>query len=166
MGKRLFAQPVSGFYDANQPLSIEGMVWDKKRRVRDDQGRLKCDYTCDETAEFGAVGGGAMTRIKRFDDPLKQRTFSHKNLLFPSDRSVRREIRRGFADTEHVDEWEKKILSTQGRRGSYNTQRQAMNLLADDFRRGLPNPASSYRLATPFALDYEPRDARSPAVLR
>ena len=101
-----------------------------------------------------------MTRLKRYSEPLKCRTYSHKDLLFPSAKTVKREIRRGFSDLGHVDEWEKKILSTQGRRGVYNTQHQAMRALNDDFRKGLPNPAapfnpaSSYRLATPFALDY------------
>ena len=56
-GKRLFAQPVSGFLDANQPLSLEGMVWDKKRRVRDDSGRLKCDFHCADAAS--AFGGSS-----------------------------------------------------------------------------------------------------------
>ena len=57
---------------------------------------------------------------------------------------MRREIRRGFSDLSAVGGWERKILATQGRRQTYNTQHSAMAVLKDDFRRSMSNPALAY----------------------
>ena len=46
---------------------------------------------------------------------------------------------------KRVDEWEKKILSTQGQRTVYKTQNEAMRVLANDFRASMTNPSRSCR---------------------
>ena len=66
-------------------------------------------------------------------------------MLFPSDRSVKREIREGFKYVEHADEWEKTILQTQGQKRTYYTQDQAMQVL-----RRLPRVAPAAGLGVPY----------------
>ena len=139
-GKRHYMAPSTGFYTSEQPLSVSGQKWDKKRKVRDESGRLKSQFSCSDTNEFGDMG-----TIRHYDDVNKTRTYSHKPLLFPSNRSMQTEISRGFGDLHCVDEWEKKILSTQGQRTVYKTQNEAMKVLANDFRASMANPARTYR---------------------
>ena len=131
----------TSYYTADQLLSVDGCICDKVRVVLDERtGAPRRDYRNDETKEYGD-----MMNMKRSDDPLKSRTFSHKEVLFPSDRSVKREIREGFKYVEHADEWEKTILQTQGQKRTYYTQDQAMQVLRDDFRASLPRPGSACR---------------------
>ena len=131
----------TSYYTADQLLSVDGCICDKVRVVLDERtGEPRRDYRNDETKEYGD-----MMNMKRSDDPLKSRTFSHKEVLFPSDRSVKREIREGFKYVEHADEWEKTILQTQGQKRTYYTQDQAMQVLRDDFRASLPRPGSACR---------------------
>ena len=131
----------TSYYTADQLLSVDGCICDKVRVVLDERtGEPRRDYRNDETREYGD-----MMNMKRSDDPLKSRTFSHKEVLFPSDRSVKREIREGFKYVEHADEWEKTILQTQGQKRTYYTQDQAMQVLRDDFRASLPRPGSARR---------------------
>ena len=131
----------TSYYTADQLLSVDGCICDKVRVVLDERtGEPRRDYRNDETKEYGD-----MMNMKRSDDPLKSRTFSHKEVLFPSDRSVKREIREGFSYVEHADEWEKTILQTQGQKRTYYTQDQAMQVLRDDFRASLPRPGSACR---------------------
>jgi len=139
-GKRHYVAPSTGFYTSEQPLSASGEKWDKKRKVRDGCGRLKSQFSCSDTNEFGEMGN-----IRHYSDVNKMRTYSHKPLLFPSNRSMQAEIGRGFGDLHCVDEWEKKILSTQGQRTVYKTQNEAMKVLANDFRASMANPARTYR---------------------
>jgi hypothetical protein len=131
----------TSYYTADQLLSVDGCICDKVRVVLDERtGEPRRDYRNDETREYGD-----MMNMKRSDDPLKSRTFSHKEVLFPSDRSVKREIKEGFKYVEHADEWEKTILQTQGQKRTYYTQDQAMQVLRDDFRASLPRPGSACR---------------------
>ena len=131
-GKRHFTAPSTGFYTSEQPLSVSGQKWDKKRKVRDSEGRLKSRFSCAETSEFGDMG-----TIRHYDDKNKTRTYSHKTLLFPSNKSIATDIKTGFGDLHCVGEWEKKILSTQGQRTVYKTQNEAMKVLANDFRQSM-----------------------------
>ena len=74
----------TSYYTADQLLSVDGCICDKVRVVLDERtGEPRRDYRNDETREYGD-----MMNMKRSDDPLKSRTFSHKEVLFPSDRSV------------------------------------------------------------------------------
>ena len=131
----------TSYYTADQLLSVDGCICDKVRVVLDERtGEPRRDYRNDATKEYGD-----MMNMKRSDDPLKSRTFSHGEVLFPSDRSVKREIREGFKYVEHADEWEKTILQTQGQKRTYYTQDQAMQVLRDDFRASLPRPGSACR---------------------
>ena len=131
----------TSYYTSDQLLSVDGCICDKVRVVLDERtGEPRRDYRNDATKEYGD-----MMNMKRSDDPLKSRTFSHGEVLFPSDRSVKREIREGFKYIEHADEWEKTILQTQGQKRTYYTQDQAMQVLRDDFRASLPRPGSACR---------------------
>ncbi len=131
----------TSYYTSDQLLSVDGCICDKVRVVLDERtGEPRRDYRNDATKEYGD-----MMNMKRSDDPLKSRTFSHGEVLFPSDRSVKREIREGFKYVEHADEWEKTILQTQGQKRTYYTQDQAMQVLRDDFRASLPRPGSACR---------------------
>ena len=55
-GKRHFTAPSTGFYTSDQPLSVSGQKWDKKRKVKDDVGRFKSRFSCSDTMEFGDMG--------------------------------------------------------------------------------------------------------------
>jgi hypothetical protein len=55
-GKRHFTAPSTGFYTSDQPLSVSGQKWDKKRKVRDEAGQFKSRFSCSDTSEFGDMG--------------------------------------------------------------------------------------------------------------
>ncbi|KAJ1455387.1 hypothetical protein M885DRAFT_217483 [Pelagophyceae sp. CCMP2097] len=93
------------------------MIWTRKAKVCDSGGQLRSRFSSGETAEYGDMGV-----IRRFAEP-QTRTFSHKDVVFPNQRSMAREIKAGFRDTAVNGPWERKILETQGQRPTQLTQR-------------------------------------------
>jgi len=90
------------------PLSIKGMRWDKKRRVYDKNGNRTYDLIS------GAYEQKELYGALRAFGGERSRTFSHKDLILPSNTSVQREIKEGVKSLEICDEWERKIMKTQG----------------------------------------------------
>ena len=58
----------------------------------------------------------------------QSRTFSHGELILPSNKSVEKEIREGVSGLHICDEWEKKIMKTQGRPNKMISFREAFTL--------------------------------------
>jgi len=104
------------------PLSIKGMRWDTKKRVYDENGNRRYDLISgayEQKELFGALRsyGGEQSR-----------TFSHGELILASNKSVEREIREGPSGLHICDEWEKKIMKTQGRPNKMISFREAFTL--------------------------------------
>ena len=55
-GKRHYVATSTEFYTSEQPLSVSGQKWDRKRKVQDGTGRFKAQFSCNETSEFGDMG--------------------------------------------------------------------------------------------------------------
>ena len=90
------------------PLSIKGMRWDTKRRVYDANGNRTYDLIS------GAYEQRELYGALRSFGGERSRTFSHKDLILPSNKSVSREIKEGVGGLDICDEWEKKIMKGQG----------------------------------------------------
>jgi hypothetical protein len=129
------------YYTSDQLLSVDGCICDKVRVVTHEKtGAPARDYRCSNTKEYGD-----MMNTKKGSGVLQSRTFSHGEVLFPTDASVKREIRDGFSYLEHTSDWEKTIIKSQGQRPVGLPQDQAMQVLRDDFRASMARPGSACR---------------------
>ena len=52
-GRRHFAQQESGFYTAEQPLSVDGLAWARRRKVLGADGARTATFKCETTNEYG-----------------------------------------------------------------------------------------------------------------
>ncbi|GMH84195.1 hypothetical protein TL16_g09847 [Triparma laevis f. inornata] len=84
------------------------MRWDAKRRVYDKNGNRMYDLIS------GAYEQRELYGALRSFGGERSRTFSHKDLILPSNKSVKREIEQGVGGLDICDEWEKKIMKGQG----------------------------------------------------
>jgi hypothetical protein len=107
------------------PLSIKGMRWDEKKRVYDNNGVRKGELisgTYEQKELYGSL---------RSFGGERSRTFSHKNNLLPSNASVAYEIEHGVTGLNICSEWEKKIMTTQGKIPQLKSFAEAFTLSDD-----------------------------------
>ena len=113
--------------------------WDRKRRVYDKDMNRTYDLTSgsyEQKELFGAL---------RSFGGEKSRTFSHGPLILASNKSVEREIREGISGLNICDEWERKIMKTQGRPPKMLSFTEAFTL----------HPSSNAYNGTKFQWEYD-----------
>ena len=85
-----------------------------------------------------------MMNMKRSDDPLKSRTFSHKEVLFPSDRSVKRRSAKVLNMWSTPTSGRRLFYRRRGRSARIIRKIKPMQVLRDDLR---PSPRGRARRA-------------------
>jgi len=107
------------------PISNKGLPWEPKRRVLDSQGRPRADMQSCKADFFGLYGS------KRSSVVPNQ---SNAKFLFPDYKDKSKTIDASPRSLGMMEEWEKKIVTTQGRSSNLRPHHEVFAI--DKFRGG------------------------------